>query len=253
MVVLLVLLGVCLGFAAPALAGPMVYNVHGRLVYPDGRPAAGAVLSLYPHSGETIDKENVKWKIPNYDFHRVTTDQNGGFVMTNVIDYPENKTHRYVIYCEGPDPFYNAVAHVILFGPDKDLQVPITMTQATVLRLHLKDRQGKPFNGKRAIYVQAGVLGQGAEKGHSFVIDVEFVNGVAERGRIALKEGGQGRVAILDFPEARYALEIMKQHDMALGDNTGPLRWVMKNSRGAALDKSLTFVSAGYTDLDFSL
>lgn len=244
----LILLGMAL--VAPAFAA----TIHGTVVYPDGSPASGIQLGLYPWGGGALDLTNDYWKIPNYNFHPVTTDQKGEFVMTDVVDYPQNKDHRYILFVNGPTKFYHATTHVIL-GRSEDIQAKVELQKASVIRLTLKGRDGKPYTGKRAVYVQTGVLGQGVLKGVSYVIDIDFVNGVGEWGPVVLKDTKEfrGRVAILDFPNREFARAAMRERGMAMGDNEGPLRWVMKDARGRALDRSLQFVPGGVTELAFSL
>lgn len=236
-----------------AAQGP--YTIRGTVVYPDGRPAPGIELMLYPHSGQALDKGNTQWKIPNYDYHPVKTDARGEFVMTNVIDYQENKIHRYIVYVVGPTKFYHATVHVVLGGEKLERRVTVELTKATVLRFKLKDRGGKPFSGKRAVYVQSGVLGQGVTKGVSYVTEVEFVNGVGEFGPVVLKDqvGFRGRVAVLDFPSQKFAHAAMRERGMPLGDSEQPLRWVMKDARGRSLDRSTRFTPGGVTEVEFSL
>lgn len=253
----LVFAGVVLAAAqSPAGATTPRATIRGKVFYPDGRPAPGINLVLYPHTGQGLDRRNLFWSIPNYEYRRVTTDQNGEFIMAGVTDYPENKIHRYALFADGPTKFYHGVAHVIL-GQSRPLDqyVEVRLQKATVIRIKLKDRSGKPFNGTRAVYVQSGVLGQDVTKGISYVTEVNFVNGVGEWGPVVIKDKQSfaGRVAILDFPNEQYAKAAMKERAVAWTDNDAPLRWASRNSRGQALDRSPRFNPGDYTDLEFSL
>lgn len=235
-------------------AGPVRATIRGRVLDPDGRPAVGINLLLYPHTGETLDRLNLHFKIPNYDFHRVTTDHNGEFVMADVIDYPENTAHRYALFVDGPTKFYHGITQVVL-GQATQFDVTIRLQRATVIRIKLKDKNGQPFNGTRAVYVQSGVLGQGVMKGISYVTEINFVNGVGEWGPVVIKDLDrfQGRVAILDFPNEKFAREAMTQRGMRWTDTAGPLRWTTRSLRGQALDQAPRFNPGGYTELDFAL
>lgn len=244
-----------LAFALAGGARAATYTITGKAYFPDGSPAARVNLLLAPHTGKGLDLLNAYWKIPGYDFHPVTTAADGSFTMSNVQDYPQNTTHRYIIWYDGPSPFYHATIHVLL-GSETAKQVEVRLKAATALRLHLTNRDGSPYNGSRAIYLQSGALGQGPTKGVSYVETVNFVDGVGILKNVVIKDSTffQGRVGILDFADAREAKAWMDAHGEGYNDTDQPLRlYVMKDGRGVPLNHESSLVQSGYTDLTYSL
>lgn len=240
--------------AATALAyGP--YTIRGQVTMPDGSPAANAIVQLVPHSGLGLDQNNDYWKIPGYQFHRVETDAAGNYLMTGVIDYPENTGHRYALQFDGPSKFYHGTTHVLLKGIDTNLTVNLKLTVASSLRINLTDAVGQPYNGTRAVYVETGTLGQGPIYGVSYITDASFVNGVAEIPRVVIKDkvSGAGLVAILQQSTAAAAKSALQKSGLRPWDTRDGLRYVVKQVDGAVAEQYVNYVPLSTTNVTLSL
>lgn len=167
-VILLVLsLSVVLCAAAAASAGGP-YTIRGVVLGVDGKPIAGWPMRVSPvmPTANVTDWTNKFYKIPNYNDHMTTTDANGQFEMTNVIDYPEVKHHQFRVWSGGSDTEakrlaispYLQVEQTIDFSTleSSDVYLVIKSVPCSALKLIVKDSQGRPYTGSLSVAVLGG-------------------------------------------------------------------------------------------------
>ncbi|MGE5508327.1 MAG: hypothetical protein ACM3RP_07610, partial [Chitinophagales bacterium] len=185
--------------AAPALPsfakGP--FTIRGKVLDLYGKPVVGFPLFLIPMNPTSgMDVENVYWKIPNRNIHPTHTDKNGEFVMTGVVDYPENYTHTYRIWAGDDDwgewteryPALKACTRVDLSKQlSNEIEVVLKGEPAAGLKLLATTPSGKPFTGTRSVAVHSGR--------HRYVYTAHFYNGVSMKAGIPLTD--------FDYPETR--------------------------------------------------
>lgn len=244
-------------FAGAGAAADRTFTVQGRITYPDGRPAAGLELRLYPWSPEGLDRSNIYWRIPNFDPHFVTTDADGRYVMTGIIDYPENKSHWYSLYTtEKTAKVWHGTARFMLREERPVTVVDIQLEPATWVTVKLKDKDGKPFNGPRLIWVQVGTDISDPSKGYTKFEELTFVNGEAGmRVVIRDKNSPVARVAVLDVTtrdEARKAMQT-KGLRLGTGSNADGVKLAHRDARGRPLDRQLNLPPVSETTVEFTL
>jgi hypothetical protein len=247
---------VCLRLTGAAAAAEDTWTIQGTVTYPDGRPAAGIELMLIAWSPQgRLDMGNTYWKIPNYDRHYVTSDADGRYVMTGVVDYPQNTTHRYTVYVTEKTRQYHGTCNFPLRRENRTKTVDIRLEEATWVRISLRDRAGQPYEGTRAVYMQTGVDLSHPSRGYTSVRELKFVKGVAEaRLVIRDKNAPVGRVAILEFPTAAAAHQMMESRGMSLRDTSRDgLKFTTRDSRGQPLDRQVTLLPRQEIALDFQL
>lgn len=202
------LIVVCLSaasLAAPKLPGlPSFakgpFTIKGRVLDLNGRPVTGFPIFLIPMNPTSgMDVENVFWKIPNREIHPTTTDKNGYFTLTNVVDYPENYTHTYRIWAGDDDwgpwaekwAMVKACTRVDLSKQlSNEIEVELRGEPAAALKIIATTPDGKPFNGTRSVAVHSGR--------HRFVYTAHFHDGVAIKAGIPLTD--------FDYPETRIVV-----------------------------------------------
>lgn len=246
-----------LSLAPVCAAADPTYTVRGRITYPDGRPAPGLQLRLYPWSPEGLDRSNIYWKIPNFDPHFVTTDADGRYVMTGVIDYPENTSHWYSLYTtEETAKVWHGTARFMIWKDKPVIDVDIHLEEATWVTVRLKDRNGKPFNGPRLIWVQVGTDVSNPAKGYTKFEELTFVNGEAGmRVVIRDKNSPVARVAILDVTtrgEAHRAME-SKGLKLGTGSNLDGQKLAHRDAQGRALDRQIQLPPVAELTVEFTL
>jgi hypothetical protein len=241
--------------ALTASAADNTWTIQGRVAYPDGRPAAGLDLLLFSWSPQGWDKENTYWKIPNYDQHPVTTGADGSFTMAGVLDHPENTSHRYVIWVTEKTREWYGAANFLLRPENHQVTANLQLEPATMLKVHLKDKGGKPFEGTRAAFVQVGRDLSDPTKGFTSIRELTFVNGVAEmRVNIRDKSAPVARLAVLQFPTRDAARQMLHSRGLSTADNSkDALRFVTKDARGKGQDQEVTLPPNGEVALDFNL
>jgi hypothetical protein len=261
MVLLLVSMGLLLfgGFTSAA-ASTNTFTIHGKVVYADGRPAPGLKVILLAHTpADGIDRHNAIWQIPNYDQHPVTTDGAGNFVMTGVIDYPENKDKTYVVAVanEKPDVFYHGSARFRLRPETPTLEIQLPVEDVTIVRLHLKDRNGRPFEGTRVVWINtgSGAATRDLANGYNQLKNVKFVGGVGiVKVPVRDKITYMGRIAILGYPSAEALRKEMKTRGMQTGDDRfDALKFTVRDARGQAMDRQVKLLPQQTQDFEFVL
>lgn len=152
--------------AVSAAGGP--YTIRGVVLGVDGKPVANWPMRISPimPNANVTDWTNRFYKIPNYDDHLTTTDANGQFEMTNVVDYPEVKHHKYRVWSGGADTEakrlavnpYLQVDYLIDLSQLESPEVYLVIKSApcAALKLVVKDAQGRPYNGSLSVAVLGG-------------------------------------------------------------------------------------------------
>lgn len=240
-----------------SLAAGYRFTVQGRVTYPDGRPAAGLELRLYPWSPEGLDRSNIYWKIPNFDPHFTTTDANGHYVMTNVIDYPENSSHWYSLYTtEKTSKVWHGTARFRFWEGKPVETVDVHLEEATWVTIKLKNRDGKPFNGPRLVWVQIGTDVTNPTKGYTKFEELTFVNGEAGmRNVIRDKNSPVARIAVLDVPTRAEAHRVMESKGLKLGtgSNMDGVKLAHKDAMGQALERTIQMPPVSEVTVEFTL
>jgi hypothetical protein len=234
------------------MAASRVFTIQGKILDPEGQPVAGAPLQISPLTPDQgWDTLNVFYKIPSYDFHRTTTNQNGDFVMAGIIDYPENYTKYYVV--SAVDGFNGLhIRQIVNLRSTTDvITLNAKAEYATLLSVSLRGSDGKPYNGRRGIYVQSGRRLGDARFGASFIRDAEFRDGVYQYWMV-VKPDRYARVAVLNAP----AVDVKKSlaaKGLKAGDSLDPLSLVAKDLKGKALDREISLTPRGEASVDFVL
>ncbi len=245
----------CLMLTGAAAAAEDTWTIQGKVTYPDGRPAAGIELMLIAWSPQGLDMGNTYWKIPDYDRHYVTTGPDGRYVMTGVVDYPQNTTHRYTVYVTEKTRQYHGTCNFPLRQENRTVTADIKLEEATILRISLRDRAGRAYEGTRAAFVQTGVDISDPSRGYTSVRELKFVKGVAEiRVVIRDKNAPVARVAILEFPTRAAAHQAIQSRGMSTGDNSRDgLKFTTRDSRGRPLDRQIKLLPLQEVALDFQM
>lgn len=176
------------------------FTIKGRVLDLYGKPVAGFPLYLIPMNPTSgMDVENVYWRIPNRDIHPTHTGKNGEFVMTDVVDYPENYSHTYRIWAGDDDwgpwtekyPVLKACTRVDLSKQlSNEIEVVLKGEPAAALKIVATTPDGKPFTGTRSVAVHSGR--------HRFCYTAHFYNGVSMKAGIPLTD--------FDYPETRIVV-----------------------------------------------
>jgi hypothetical protein len=241
------------------MAAPLVFTVRGKAVFDDGRPAAGIPILLQSVTPQGHDTKNTYWKIPNFDSHAMVTRADGSFVMTNVIDYPENKDKTYVVAVanEKPDVFYHGSARFRLRPETPTLEIQLPVEDVTIVRLHLKDRNGRPFEGTRVVWINtgSGAATRDLANGYNQLKNVKFVGGVGiVKVPVRDKITYMGRIAILGYPTAEALRKEMKTRGMQTGDDRfDALQSTVRDARGQAMDRQVKLLPQQTQDFEFVL
>lgn len=166
MVLGLALLTVLYATAVTVAGGP--YTIRGTVLGVDGKPLANWPMRISPvmPTASVADWTNVFYKIPNYDDHLTTTNADGQFEMTNVVDYPEVKHHKYRVWSGGADteaqrlainPYLQVSYQINLAELDSnETFLVIKAAPCAALKLMVKDSLGRPYNGSLAVAVLGG-------------------------------------------------------------------------------------------------
>lgn len=229
-----VLLLVSLLWSMTALGGGP-YTIYGVLLGFDGQPIAGypmLITAIKPETG--IDPDNLFYKIPDYNDHRTTTDAEGRFVMTGVIDYPQVVHHKYRIWGGNMSdavrdryPYVRATYTLDLSkATSSEIDVVIKSEPSTALRILAKDKDGRPYNGTISLGFAAGP--------HSYNRTVPVVDGVAFLPSLPVGNAQQmGRVLIM--PE-----KTVDETRSRLGLTVTTAKGLL--TEGAILDKAVQFL-----------
>lgn len=177
------------------------FTIRGRVLDLYGKPVGPGfplyLIPMNPTSG--MDVENVFWRIPNREIHPTVTDKNGEFVMTGVVDYPENYTHTYRVWAGDDDwgpwtekwPTLKACTRIDLSKQlSNEIVVELRGEPAAGLKILATTPDGKPFSGTRSVAVHSGR--------HRFCYTAHFYNGVSYKAGIPLPD--------FDYPETRIVV-----------------------------------------------
>lgn len=159
------------------IKGP--FTIKGQVLDPNGKPVEGYPVALYPVlPGKGMDRDNSYYKIPDRDDHSTRTDADGRFLMTNVVDYPQVKNRLYKLFrgdFETRWPFVPAWQSDIVSlnkATSTTIEVTVHMEPAAMVKLILKDRNGRRFTGTKAVSIATG-------KGRRYTSLARFEDGVA--------------------------------------------------------------------------